>query len=344
MAIAWEPGRKPTETGLGEEIVNICPPPIRTILGKMSSASLASLQELRFRQDRPLGVLIGEKSWFLSSGGELTCKPSSAYVVTKSDIERVFQSITRHSVYALEEELRNGYITVVGGHRVGFTGEAVVQNGKVKTLKNIACLNLRVAREIQGCSTKVLPWIIDRDSGLVRHTLIISPPKCGKTTLLRDIIRQLSNGIPALNFSGVNVGVVDERSELASCYQGVPQKDIGFRSDVLDRCPKAEGMYMLVRSMSPQVIVTDEIGRPEDMAAIREVLNAGIKLITSVHGTDLKDIVRRPVLNEIISLELFERFIILGSEEGAGTLEAVIDGSKNEGSEKYLYQRKPLRR
>ncbi len=335
MAIAWESGKGPMGTGPAAEIVNVCPPHIRTMLAQISPGSLTGLQELRFRQDRPLGVLIAERDWFLSSGGELTCDPSGAYVVTKSDIDRVFQSITRHSVYALEEELRNGYITVAGGHRVGFTGEAVVQNGKVKTLKNIACLNLRIAREIQGCGTKVLPWIINQDSASVRHTLIISPPKCGKTTLLRDIVRQLSNGIPAFDFPGVNVGVVDERSELAGCCQGVPQKDIGFRSDVLDKCPKAEGMYMLVRAMSPQVIATDEIGRPEDMTAMREVLNAGIKLITSVHGTDLKDIVQRPVLKEIISLKLFERFVILGRGEGVGTLEAVIDGS-----EKYLYRRK----
>lgn len=337
MDIVWEKRKQPSETGLDAEIVNICPPSVRTILGKMPSCSLSGVQEFRLRQDRPLGVLIREQDWFLCSGGELTRDPLAAYVVTKTDIERVFQNITRHSVYALEEELRNGYITVGGGHRIGFTGEAVVLNGKVKTLKNIACLNLRVAREVQGCSTAILPWIIDRDNSSVRHTLIISPPKCGKTTLLRDIIRQLSSGIPILGFSGVNVGVVDERSELASCYRGVPQMDIGLRSDVLDRCPKAEGMYMLVRSMSPVVIATDEIGRPEDVTAIREVLNAGIKLITSVHGNDLKDILKRPVLEEIVSLGLFERFIILSRAEGAGTLEAVIDGSEN-----FLYQRNPL--
>jgi len=320
---------------VNEQLNNFFPPVIKVILSKIPAQSARRIQEFRLRQDRPLSVLLEEKDVFVTDKGEFTTDPMGAYFVSKSDIERVFQNITRHSVYALEEELRNGYITVSGGHRVGFTGEAVVVNGRVKNLKNISCINIRVGRQVKGCAKKVLPWIIDQETKTVKHTLLISPPKCGKTTLLTDIIRQLSCGIPELSFPGVNVGVVDERSELAGCYLGVPQKDIGPRSDILDRCPKAEGMYMLVRAMSPQVIATDEIGRPEDVAAVQEVLNAGIKLITSVHGSGVTDIKRRPVLKEIMAMQLFERLIVLSRLEGVGTLEAVIDGA----TEEYLFKR-----
>ncbi|MGI6554036.1 MAG: stage III sporulation protein AA [Bacillota bacterium] len=314
----------------------VCPSILKELLMKMAPEQRNQVQELRLRQDRPLSILLGQRECFLTVKGEPTFDPLAGYYVTRADIERVFQSITRNSVYALEEELRNGYVTIAGGHRIGFTGEAVVVGGKVKNLKNITCLNIRIGREVKGCADKVLPWIINRQTNAVMHTLIISPPKCGKTTLLRDIIRQLSNGIPKLGFPGVNVGVVDERSELASCYMGLPQKEIGIRSDVLDKCPKAEGMYMLVRSMSPQVIATDEIGRREDVAAVQEVLNAGIKLITSVHGANLEDIKRRPVMKEIMAMQLFERLIVLGRSQGVGTLEEVIDGTTG----KSLFQRR----
>ena len=325
------------EQPFDERIITICSPSVRNILQAMAPGRMGEIQELRLRQDRPLGVLLGDRDCFFTPKGELTSNPAAAYQITKSDIERVFQNISRHSVYALEEELRNGYVTVSGGHRIGFTGEAVLVNGRIKNLKNISCINIRISREIKGCADQVISWIIDKDLKAVYHTLIISPPKCGKTTLLRDIIRQLSNGIPSLGFQGVNVGVVDERSELAACYLGVPQNDIGMRSDVLDKCPKAEGMYMLVRAMAPQVIASDEIGMTQDASAIQEVLNAGIKMITSVHGKDMEDIQRRPVLRELMALRLFERLIILGRSAGAGTLEAVVDGRTG----KHLFRRRP---
>lgn len=322
--------RHSTCSGMDVNLSDLCSPALKAILNNVPSEYYCRIQELRLRQDRPFSLLLDQEDFFVDANGRLISDPREAYYISKDDIERVFQNMTRHSVYALEEELRNGYVTVNGGHRIGFTGEAVVVNGKLKNLKNISCINIRVAREVKGCAVKILPWLINKPSNSVKHTLIISPPKCGKTTMLRDIVRQLSNGIPDMGFKGVNVGVVDERSEIAGCYMGLPQKDIGVRTDVLDKCPKGEGMYMLVRAMSPQVIVTDEIGRAEDVAAIQEVLNAGITLITSVHGADTEDIKRRPVLREIMAMQMFERLILLGRSKGAGTLEAVIDGHSGE--------------
>lgn len=325
MALVHPEGKGNNGQVMDERILFICPLSVREALNAADPALVGQIQELRLRQNRPLGVMLDQRDFFMTRRGEMTTDPLEAYKVTSNDIERVFQNISRHSVYALEEELRNGYVTVPGGHRIGFTGEAVLVNGGVKNLKHISCINIRVSREIKGCADKVIPWMVDKYLKTVFHTLIISPPKCGKTTLLRDIVRQISNGVPALGLPGMNVGVVDERSELAACYLGVPQNDVGNRTDVLDKCPKAEGMYMLVRSMAPQVIASDELGHQGDISALQEVLNAGIRLITSVHGSSVEDIQKRPVLREIMSLRLFQRFIILGRSKGAGTLEAVLD-------------------
>jgi len=144
--------------------------------------------------------------------------------------------------------------------------------------------------------------------------------------MLRDLIRQISSGIPRLGFPGLTVGLVDERSEIAGCYRGIPQRDVGIRTDVLDGCPKAIGMMMLLRSMSPQVIATDEIGRREDVDALEEVLNAGVKILTTAHGSSLADLSERPVLSNLIRSKIFERFVILGRSRGVGTIEDIIDG------------------
>ena len=157
-------------------------------------------------------------------------------------------------------------------------------------MKYISCINIRLAHQIPGCAAKVMPYIRRKD--WVAHTLIISPPRCGKTTLLRDIIRQLSNG--SQGFSGLTVGVVDERSELAGCYQGIPQNDLGMRTDVLDGCPKAEGMRMLIRSMSPAVVAVDELGKEEDYKAVETVIHCGCKLIATAHGNSMEDVLSQP--------------------------------------------------
>ena len=208
-------------------------------------------------------------------------------------------------------------------------GQAVVEGGRVKTLKNVSALNFRICREITGVADRLMPLLVDGKNRRVYHTLLVSPPQGGKTTLLRDIVRQLSDGVSSLGFPGVNVGLVDERSEVAGCYGGVPQLDVGQRTDVLDRCPKAEGMLMLLRSMSPAVVAADEIGRGEDALAIDDLLNAGIALLTTVHGRSVSEIKLRPVIQGLVDRKVFERFVVLGRSRGPGTIEAVLDSSGN---------------
>ena len=184
-------------------------------------------------------------------------------------------------------------------------------------------MNIRLAHQIPGCADRVMPFIQKKD--WISHTLILSPPRCGKTTLLRDIIRQISNGRQGI--PGKTVGVVDERSELAGCYQGIPQNDLGIRTDVLDGCPKAEGMKMLIRSMSPVVVAVDELGREEDFRAVEDVIHCGCKLITTAHGNSLEDIMEQPLFRKLGEMKIFERYIILGRGKKAREIREILDRS-----------------
>jgi len=311
---------------LYQRIFSILPENIRDLLSRLPVQFMDTLEEIRLRQNRPLIVTHTAGDVCLDSGGQPTSNPGDAYVITEDDMQRVIRMVSNSSLYAIEEELKNGYVTLPGGHRVGLTGKAVIESGKVKTLKYISGFNIRISREIKGNAAPILPSLLDR-WGRVKHTLILSPPRCGKTTLLRDLVRLVSSGVPELDFGGVTVGLVDERSELAGCYRGVPQRDIGLRTDVLDGCPKAEGMMMLIRAMSPQVVATDEIGKQEDIKAMEEAINAGVTVISTVHGTSPEEIMRRPALKYLLSLNVIERFIILSRSKGLGTVEDIIHRS-----------------
>ena len=193
-------------------------------------------------------------------------------------------------------------------------------------------MNLRISHQVKGCADGVLPWLYGPEGPF--HTLIISPPRCGKTTLLRDLIRQISDG--CLGLRGCTVGVVDERSEIGGSYQGIPQNDVGIRTDVLDCCSKAEGMVMLLRSMAPQVIAVDEIGNYEDIRAIEMTLNSGCKLLATVHGSSIDEIRKKPLLERLMKEHVFERYIIL-QKETAGQIGKVQEIYDERGT--CLYQR-----
>lgn len=282
------------------------------------------IEEIRLRVNRPLILRIGSYEYTIDEKQQLTENLFRGHIITRDEIERTMQVLSQCSLYAWEDELKNGYITIPGGHRVGLVGKGVLDKGRIKTLKDVSGINYRIGKEVKGCANKLMPLLIKDNK--VLHTLIISPPQCGKTTLLRDVIRQLSDGVTSLNFLGVNVGLVDERSELAGMFQGQPQFDIGLRTDVLDACPKAQGMMMMIRSMSPVVLATDEIGMKEDVQALYHSLQAGVSVITTVHGQDYQELQERPVLQELINLRFFNRLVILSRKKGVGTLDAIWDG------------------
>lgn len=309
-----------------DELLKIFSLKLRTILGKLQ-IDFDALQEIRLRINCPLMVNYGNKEYFISENASLVSNPSHGIMITKNEIKETMEYISNYSLYAFEEEIRQGFITINGGHRIGITGKIIIQEDSIKGMKHISYINVRLAHQVKGCANTVLPYLIDTVTHHIYHTLIISPPKCGKTTLLRDIIRQISDGSSYLD--GINVGVVDERSEIGACYMGVPQNDLGIRTDILDCCPKAKGMMMLIRSMSPQVIAVDEIGSREDLEAIDHVISCGCKLISTVHGSSIEDIKSKPILGELLQKKLFERYVILNNIKRIGHLEEIYDASGN---------------
>lgn len=317
--------KKTIEIILENEILPILPLHIAKSIKSINLKHFFNLEEIRLRPMKPLMLVMNNQDYMLTYDGKITQDYKLAYYVTKDDIRKTFHFISQCSVYSFEEELKNGFITISGGHRVGFSGHVISENDAIKTIRNISSLNIRIAKEIIGVADKVLPYIID--NGNVLNVLIISPPKAGKTTLLRDLVRQLSSGVDTLGLKGLNIGLVDERSEIACCYEGIPQNDVGIRTDVLDGCPKAKGIMMLLRSMSPDLIATDEIGKNEDALAIEEAINAGVAIITTVHGSNLDDIKKRPAIRKLIDRYFFDRYIILSKNLGVGNIEAILEST-----------------
>lgn len=302
---------------------------IRNIIKKIDVQQLRSLEEIRFRANKPLMLQNSRGDWIVGNDGKLTVGNFNSFTVLQDDIIKTVELMSENSIYAYQDEIKNGFITLKGGHRVGLTGRAVLDGGRVKNIKDISGLNIRISREVLGCCNKVLEHIVSKRNE-VYNTLIISPPQCGKTTLLRDIARTLSDGVTSLNFKGLKVGIIDERSEIAACYKGVAQNSVGVRTDVLDGCPKAMGMDLLLRSMSPQVIITDEIGNEGDRDAVMRVINAGVKIITTAHGYNVSEMKTRREVISLINEKVFDRFVVLSNTNGPGTIEEVIDGSTME--------------
>ncbi|CAM2809824.1 stage III sporulation protein AA [Paenibacillus sediminis] len=294
--------------------LTVIPEPIHSILLNLPKVSLALLEEIRIREGRPLEVNAGGEHSFVTAFGSLTDDAEAAYKPTREVGHKLLDLITNHSLYTMEEELRKGFITIPGGHRIGLAGRTVLSNGQVEHIRDISGFNIRIAREIQGVADSILPHLLDFKQRSVFHTLIVSPPQHGKTTLIRDLARQISNGSwghPEAKWRGMKVGIVDERSEIAGSLKGVPSFDVGSRTDVMDGCPKAEGMMMMIRSMSPQVLMVDEIGRAEDAEAIAEALHAGIRVIATVHGSDIDELEKRPVLADLMERQLFQMYALL---------------------------------
>lgn len=210
-----------------------------------------------------------------------------------------------------------------------------MENGYVKTIRNISSVNIRISRQIIGASDKIMKFITSNNR--VYNTIIISPPKCGKTTILRDIARNISDGINNLRivkekFDGKKVVVIDERSEIAACFMGIPQNDLGVRTDVLDNCLKREGLLMAIRSLSPDVLICDEIGTTGDVEALTAAFNSGVNIITTIHGFTIEDLYKRRVLSGLLNNNVIERVIVLSNREGVGTIENIysLNGGEKE--------------
>lgn len=251
-----------------EEILRYFPNQIYILLENMLRPDLnlqRELQEIRIRVGRSILLKTRQADLIID------------YQISTSEILQILERLCENSIYAYKNQICEGFLTVKGGHRIGITGTAVSENGQIINLKYVTSLNFRIAREIINCSNQLLKEIIDIENNSIYNTLIVSPPGKGKTTILRDMIRNISNGINEIHFRGMTCGVVDERGEIAAMYKGVPQNDIGVRTDVIENISKSKGMKMLIRCMAPEVIACDEIGSKEDIEAIRRSCNSGSK-------------------------------------------------------------------
>lgn len=298
---------------------------IRNVLQSVDKKIIESAEEIRLRADKPLIIQGYLKEWFVSKcGGHYeSCK--EPFLVNQEEMMKTLELMSENSIYAYQDEIKNGFITLKGGHRVGIAGKVVLDGNSIKNIKDISGLNIRISREVPGCSDHIANYVLNSNGG-IHNTLIISPPQCGKTTILRDLARKISDGMSDINFKGMKVGIVDERSEIAACFKGVPQNNVGIRTDVMDGCPKSIGMSMMIRSMSPQVIITDEIGGHGDGDSILGVINAGVKIIATAHGYNVSELQSRREVIGLIEQKVFERFIVLNNSKGPGTLGEVIDG------------------
>lgn len=296
-------------------IMNIMPRDIRRY---MYNITLDDAEEIRIIQGQSIYIHYADGDYFPTVRGTLSKSKQNGITARKEHIEELLERITKSSLYSVKDEIRNGYITVDGGHRVGIAGTAVTERGQIEHIKNISAMTVRIANERLGVSDTVIRKIAGFDG--IDNTLIISPPGCGKTTLLRDLVRNISN-------MGYCTAVADERCELAAMRDGQSPFDLGCRTTVIDACPKAEAMKMLLRSMSPNVIVTDELGTDGDAEAVFEILNSGVSIIATAHGRDTRQLMRKTAFERI--LKYFDTIVILSRRNGVGTVEEIMRGPQN---------------
>ena len=273
-------------------------------------------QEIRIRVNHPLAIYSAKKVYFLTKSGSVLEKLSdNLYVVTQNELTRTFHHVCEYAVYSHQQEIKNGYLTMKGGFRVGLCGTAVFQEGKMSGIREISSLNIRIARELHGCADELLRQVQHLSGGL----LLVGPPSCGKTTLLRDLARQLSLGATG---SIQKVTVVDERSEIGGTYLGICQNDLGL-CDVLDGYQKGEGILQAVRCLSPDFIVCDEVGKLSEIEAMKEGLNAGAAIIASAHAGSLQELLQREQAKRLILSEAFETVVLLKGRSAPGKIEGI---------------------
>ncbi|HEX2986402.1 MAG TPA: stage III sporulation protein AA [Caproiciproducens sp.] len=288
---------------------------IRKILKGLPEDIKKQTQELRLRVNKPVSVCCTSGIYFLNRNGRLICRPESDMLVAdKTDIEECFRNVCSYSIYSHQNEIRNGYITLCGGHRVGISGTAVFRDNVISGMRDISSINIRIAREIQGAADEIFRRL---KNSLPHGLLLAGAPASGKTTILRDIARQISSGICG-NIK--KVAVIDERGELAGTYMGVPQNDLGICTDVLDGYPKADGILQAIRSLSPEYIICDELGGSDEVNAVMQGLNAGVSMISSIHAGNLEELTRRKQAVDLLESGAFGSIAMLDGHENPGKI------------------------
>lgn len=288
------------------QAVEVLPLPLRALVLAVDERLTACVEEVRLRRGHIPTLVLPE--------GERPVP--SAEPVDGELLARVVELAGRWSVHTVLEQLRRGYLTVAGGHRLGLCGTAVVEEGRIQALRDLSGINLRIARQRKGVAAETARRLCGAER--VPNTLILAPPGAGKTTLLRDLIRCLSTGEGG---KALRVAVADERGELAALYGGQACMDLGERTDVMDGCPKALAIPILLRGMNPQVIAVDEITEQEDLLAMEQAVGCGVSLLATAHGCGMADLERRALYRELMARRIFEWLVTIKVENGKRRVE-----------------------
>lgn len=294
-------------------MLNLFPIEIKKALSKIN---LENVYEIRLRINKPISLNILGKICFLSSKGQ-TMSVNEAIILSKEDMEIIFYSACEHSVFSVNDNIKQGFITLDGGYRVGITGEVVYDNDEVLTIKNISSLNIRIPHQVSGCAEIALNYCLTNS---FENTLIISPPGAGKTTVLRDLAYQISK-----NNIAYNLMIVDERNEISNTIDGVTNFNVGLLTDVITNSNKTFGFDNAIRTMRPDIIFTDEIGNNDDICSIRKAYTCGIKLVATIHANSIQDLKNKKEISEILDQKVFKRYILLSTRNGVGTYEGIYD-------------------
>lgn len=296
---------------------------IKSILIKIPQGIKKNAQEIRLRAGKPICIICCGENFFIGNGGVIVknYQHTSVLKTDKNVLEKSFYNLCEYSVYSFENQISNGFITAKGGHRIGLCGTASLKNEGVSGIREITSMNIRIAKEFLGCS----PEIINILDGSFENTLIIGPPSSGKTSILRDVARNVSLGDGKAK--PIKTVIIDERCEIAGVSSGNAEFDVGL-CDVMNAFPKTIGIEMAVRCLSPECIICDEIGGESDMEALIKCANCGVKLIASVHAKDKDDFFKKNVSEDLISKCGFENLIFLDSAKNAGKINQIIKASE----------------
>ena len=300
------------------EILKYLPAELKAALSFADAEIEAAVTEIRMRTGAPLQVYINAKLYFVGKSGTLSFTPQGSYIVTKGEVESAFLAFCGHSVYTHQNELKSGFVTVPGGHRIGVAAECVFEEGSIKTVRNVSSLNIRIAGEFKGCADELMKELAQ---GGITSALIAGPPFCGKTTVLRDVARQLSSGYAGRHYK---VTVVDERGEIAPAVTG-DLFDLGPCCDVLTGFGKAAGIVQAVRCLSPEVIICDEMGTASEIKSVSEAVGGGVALIASVHAGKLDDLLSKEAMRRMLDTGAFAKVIFLNPLDKDKRIKEVVN-------------------
>lgn len=294
---------------------------IKRHIDKLPSKIKQSVQEIRLRVNCSVAIVCPGKTYFLKADGAYSEVPFSGNLITfKEDIDKSFRALCKDSVYSFENQIKNGFVTFGKGHRVGVCGTAIIDNHKIIAVRDITSLNIRIAKEFDGCSGDISDILMNSCGGL----LLAGPPASGKTTVLRDLAKKLSLNA---NYGFPKISVCDERGELSAVQCGSTGFDVGL-SDVFAYFPKNESMLMAIRSASPDIIVCDELGGDEDCEGVVQCLNAGVRVIASVHAKNARELCSKPQILKIMATGAFENAIFLQSAHSPGIISKIYKVSE----------------